>query len=365
MVFPRRPVIRVLIALLLAYLAYGPVFLVLTRSTVPAALLVLPLAAGTLGACLWALAGHSARRNAWLLLITVLGGLAMHLVEPFTGVSFCFVAVFAAPFRMRPRLALALTTLVIVGMPLVSHVIGLDMGTAWGLTAGIAYSAVFAFLLSHQAATRRQATEVAEARAREAVLDERARLAREVHDILAHSQSAQIVHLEGVRMLLKQGGDRAIALDRVERAVGLARSSLEETRRALDMLRGDDLPLRERLERLAAEFRAATGKECALSIDEGALAPGAEARLAIARTAQEALTNVRKHAPGASAAVALRLVDQWSELEVRDHGGQPGPPATGGGYGLVGMRERAALIGGRLRTCAQEDGFTVVLRVPR
>lgn len=356
--------IRLLIALLLVYLAYGPVFLVVTRPTAAAALLVLPLAAAPLAACVWALAGRSTRRNAWLLLTTVAGGLVMHLVEPYSGVGFCFVTAFAAPFRTRPRVAMALTTLIIVGMPGVSYRTGLDMNTAWGMTAGLAYSAVFAFLLAHQSATRRQAAEMTEARAREAVLSERARLAREVHDILAHTQSAQIVHLEGVRMMLKQGGDRAAALDRVERAVGLARAGLEETRRALDMLRGEDLPLRERLERLAAEFRAATGRECVLSIEEGAQALGAEARLAVARTAQEALTNVRKHAPGASVVVTLRRVDRSSELEVRDHGGQPGPPAPGGGHGLVGMRERAALIGGTLTTHAREDGFTVLLRVP-
>ncbi|MEU5864539.1 hypothetical protein ABZ815_25440 [Nonomuraea sp. NPDC047529] len=312
MVLPRRPVIRLLIALLLVYLAYGPVFLVLTRPTAAAALLVLPLAAAPLAACVWALAGRSTRRNAWLLLTTVAGGLVMHLVEPYSGVGFCFVTAFAAPFRTRPRVAMALTTLIIVGMPGVSYRTGLDMNTAWGMTAGLAYSAVFAFLLAHQSATRRQAA----------------------------------------------------ALDRVERAVGLARASLEETRRALDMLRGEDLPLRERLERLAAEFQAATGRECVLSIEEGAQALGAEARLAVARTAQEALTNVRKHAPGASVVVTLRRVDRSSELEVRDHGGQPGPPAPGGGHGLVGMRERAALIGGTLTTHAREDGFTVLLRVP-
>ncbi|MEV4804271.1 histidine kinase [Nonomuraea sp. NPDC049421] len=351
--------------LLVLYLAYGPVSIVVTRSTVAAALLVLPVAVGALGACLWALAGGDQRRNAWLLLVTIAGAFAMNLIEPYTGIALCFVTIFTAAFRTRPRAAMALTTLVLVGMPLTTYVMVREAGTAWGLAAGSAYSAVFAFLLASQIATKRQAAEVAEARAREAVLSERARLAREVHDILAHAQSAQIVHLESVRMLLKQGGDRVTALDRVDKAVGLARASLEETRRALDTLRGDDLPLRERLERLAAEFRAATGRECAVSIDDGALAAGAEARLAIARTAQEALTNIRKHAPGATAELLLRRVDRWNELEVRDHGGHPAPPATpGGGYGLIGMRERAALIGGTLETCADADGFTVLLRVP-
>jgi signal transduction histidine kinase len=221
-------------------------------------------------------------------------------------------------------------------------------------------------LIWYLSATKRQGVELAEARAREAVLSERARLAREVHDILAHSQSAQIVYLEGARLLLKDTGDVAAALDRVERAVGLARTGLEETRRALDALRGEDLPLPERLERLAAEFRAATGAACALSVDADLGAPAAEARLALARTAQEALTNVRKHAPGASVTVALRRMGEWCELEVRDDGGvrEAEVTASGGGYGLVGMRERAELIGGTLRAGAEARGFAVVLRVP-
>ncbi|MFI6454602.1 LuxR C-terminal-related transcriptional regulator [Streptosporangium amethystogenes] len=112
---------------------------------------------------------------------------------------------------------------------------------------------------------REHGAALAEARAGEAVLAERARLAREVHDILAHSQSAQIVHLEGARLLLERGDDPA-ALDRVERAVRLARTGLEETRRALDALRGEELPLAERLERLAVEFRSVTGAPCAVSV---------------------------------------------------------------------------------------------------
>nr|BFE78999.1 hypothetical protein GCM10020093_016000 [Planobispora longispora] len=203
-----------------------------------------------------------------------------------------------------------------------------------GNLLGLGYAAVLAFLIRQLVVTRERSAEAAEARAREAVLAERTRLAREVHDILAHSQSAQIVHLEGARLMLERGRDPAAALERVNRAAGLARTSLEETRRALDALRGQELPLAERLERLAVEYRSVTGAACTVSVtgDPGPLE--AEARLAVARTAQEALTNARKHAPGAPVTVDLRLREDWCELEVRDEeerrGGRPRRgPATG------------------------------------
>src|SRR5690606_2299541 len=241
--------------------------------------------------------------------------------------GFHFFAAFAAPWRVRLRAAVPLTVLALVALPLVSWLNGLDMAVMSGVTTGLAYSVVISFLIWYVSSTRRQAAEVAEARAGEAgaragegVLQERARLAREVHDILAHAQSAQIIHLGGARLLLKSGSDPARALDRVERAVSLARAGLEETRRALDTLRGEDLPLPARLERLAAEFRASTGASCALTVDTGVDALPAEAKLAVGRTAQEALTNVRKHAPGAAVSVSLRRLGRWCELEVRDDG---------------------------------------------
>ena len=366
--FTLRPAVRTtLIVLLVAYLAYGPITVVVTRPSVVQALLTLPLAVATLGCVLWALARDAPRRNAWLLLLALAGGLALHAIEPYTGVAFCFVVVFVSPYRLGLRRALVLTALDILALPLVSYAAGAEMGLAMGTTTGLAYSAVFAFMIWHLSMAKRQSAEIAAARAREAVLSERTRLAREVHDILAHSQSAQILHLEGARMLLKDGGDPAVALDRVERAVRLARAGLEETRRALDTLRGDELPLVERLERLAAEFRATTGAACALSIEADLDALETQARLAVARTAQEALTNVCKHAPGASVSVALRHLGRWCELEVRDDGKATRPAdvrGVGAGYGLIGMRERAELIGGSLTTSTEGGGFSVVLRVP-
>ncbi|WP_336206798.1 sensor histidine kinase [Nonomuraea sp. LPB2021202275-12-8] len=430
MAFLRRPAVRVtLTTLLVAYLAWGPFELVRTRASLLDAALVLPIGVTALGCALWVLAAREMpARNAWLLLVSVSGGLVMHVIEPFTGVVFVYFAILIAPRRAGIRPALALTALTLLAVPLLSYLTGQHMATAMGLTTGMAYSAVIAFMFWHVSGIRRQAAEVAEARAGEAVLSERARLAREVHDILAHSQSAQIVHLESARVLLKSGADPAAALDRVERAVRLARAGLEETRRALDALRGNDLPLVARLERLAAEFRAATGASCALSIDVEAGVLAAEAKLAVARTAQEALTNVRKHAPGSSVSVALRRVGTWCELEVRNDCGIEAPaggggvtagssgdgvaigvvsrgsaagggdqfsatlesvprstavegvhgPAplstvsakddwsvpTGDGYGLIGMRERAELIGGSLSAGFDGGGFAVLLRVP-
>jgi signal transduction histidine kinase len=198
------------------------------------------------------------------------------------------------------------------------------------------------------------------------VLAERSRIAREIHDILAHSLSAQLVHLEGARLLMVSGRTEE-ALDRVERARGLARSGLEETRRALATLRGDIPPMDVVLRELAEEYRVLTDASCEVTVEGEPRDLPAKAGLAVIRTAQEALTNARKHAPGASVTVALRNTREWCELEITDSGGrkEPGPlAASGGGYGLVGMRERAELIGGTLEAGPGGEGFSVLLRVP-
>jgi signal transduction histidine kinase len=205
-----------------------------------------------------------------------------------------------------------------------------------------------------------------QAEERTLILAERAHLAREIHDILAHSLSAQLVHLEGARLLIA-GGRTDEALDRVERARGLARSGLEETRRAVATLRGDTPPLDDALRELAAEHRTLTDARCEVTVTGEPADPPAKAGLAVIRTAQEALTNVRKHAPGADVAIGVRYAGGWCELEVTDSGGadRPAPLAgSGGGYGLVGMRERAELIGGTLDAAPMEKGFRVLLRVP-
>ncbi len=210
------------------------------------------------------------------------------------------------------------------------------------------------------------------AEAESAALTERARIAREIHDVLAHSLSAQLVHLEAARLLVERDAPKEQVLERVVAARGMAREGLAETRQALSALRGDLVPVEDFL-------RALEGVEAEFSGTPRPLS--AEASQAVRRVAQEALTNVRKHAPGASVRLRFSYEGDEALLEVRDFGGvrEKGEPAaglaagelaagelatSGSGYGLLGMRERAELLGGSLDAGPVDGGFVVRLRVP-
>ncbi|MEV0372342.1 histidine kinase [Streptomyces sp. NPDC050636] len=203
------------------------------------------------------------------------------------------------------------------------------------------------------------------AEAETAAFAERGRIAREIHDVLAHSLSAQLVHLEAARLLILQStdleADRDQILERVVACRGMAREGLDGTREALSALRGEMIPVEDLLHRLAAT----EGARLDVSGERRALP--AEAGLTVRRVAQEALTNVRKHAPGARVSVRLEYADDNVGLVVRDSDGRgkPGELAkSGSGYGLLGMRERAELLGGTLESGSDEEGFVVRLRVP-
>ncbi|MEU3315586.1 histidine kinase [Streptomyces sp. NPDC006662] len=205
----------------------------------------------------------------------------------------------------------------------------------------------------------------AESERQRALLADRAHVAREVHDILAHSLSAQLIHLESARLTLEAGRyEEAGVL--VERARTLAKGGLEETRRAVAVLRGDAPAPREALAALAEEYRRTTGAACSLSLGDGPCPLPPEAALAVVRTAQEALTNARKHAAGADVEITLSCGGGRYALCVTDSGGTgPAPHATtGGGYGLAGMAERAGLLGATLDAGPHGPGFRVRLEGP-
>lgn len=208
-----------------------------------------------------------------------------------------------------------------------------------------------------------RAARVAEAES--AALDERSRVAREIHDVLAHSLSAQLVHLEAARLLIERepsGEFRDQVLERVVAARSMARDGLAETRQALSALRGEVSPVEDYLRQLVA---AVEPGEVTVAGERRPLT--AEASQAVRRVAQEALTNVRKHAPGADVLVRLEYLPGEVALDVRDRGGRlpvDELAVSGSGYGLLGMRERAELLGGTLEAGPGEEGFVVRLRVP-
>ncbi|MZD10382.1 sensor histidine kinase [Streptomyces sp. SID5785] len=200
------------------------------------------------------------------------------------------------------------------------------------------------------------------AEAESAALAERSRIAREIHDVLAHSLSAQLVHLEAARLLIERGADREQILDRVVAARGMARDGLDETRQALSALRGEMTPLEDFLRDLVVSAGGTT-----LAVEGERRPLTAEASQAVRRVAQEALTNVRKHAPGAEASMLLAYRRDEVALEISDSGASQPPgdlTVSGSGYGLLGMRERAELLGGSLEAGPQEEGFVVRLRFP-
>jgi signal transduction histidine kinase len=193
---------------------------------------------------------------------------------------------------------------------------------------------------------------------------ERSRLAREMHDVLAHSLSALALQLESTRLLADDRGVDPEVVRAIERAHALAASGLDEARRAINALRGDELPA---LETLVEAFRETSGIPCAYREEGTPRALAADARLTVYRTAQEALTNVHRHADARRVDVSLAYRADATVLTVADHGARAAVPAgriSGGGYGLTGMRERAELLGGRLVAGPTDDGFRVELCVP-
>ena len=201
------------------------------------------------------------------------------------------------------------------------------------------------------------------AQAQAATLAERQRVAREMHDVLAHSLSGLVLNLEGAMLLAQEGSADSQVSDAIDRAHRLARTGLEEARRAIGMLRDDALPGPQLLSSLAAEFVADTGVACRVTVTGEQRDLGTDGRLTLYRVAQEALTNVRKHARPSRVEIRLGYASSGTRLVIEDVGELPAPGLETG-YGLTGMRERAELLGGTLAAEPTESGFLVELWMP-
>ncbi len=203
----------------------------------------------------------------------------------------------------------------------------------------------------------------------QAAMGERARIARDLHDVVAHHVSAIAVQAESARLTTEGLPEEGRA--QFEAIGQTARDALTEMRRLLGVLREDantevardPQPGLVRLDELVETARAAgTPVRLTISGNVAAVPPGVD--LCAYRILQEALTNVRRHAPGAPVDVELEYSTDMLRLRVRDHGTSTVPPDLDG-HGLLGMRERAIMVGGTLTVGpADGGGFAVDAELP-
>lgn len=214
-------------------------------------------------------------------------------------------------------------------------------------------------LLAHQEATRA-------AREEALLLAERARLARELHDVLAATLAGLTVNLQAARLLAdRTAADRRL-VELLNVIQGLASDGMSSAKGAVAALRGEARPGPELLPALVAGHRPGAGPAASLQVEGRPRPLDPDVGLAVYRTVQEGLTNIAKHA-GAGAATTVRLTYLTGavEVEVTDRGGDgAGSAAPSGRLGLAGLAERAALVGGELTAGPTADGFRVRLAVP-
>lgn len=205
---------------------------------------------------------------------------------------------------------------------------------------------------------------------RSAALDERNRIAREIHDVLAHTLGSLGVQIQAAQALLTDQGDieRAVAI--LGQARRAATDGLSETRRALHALRADTPPLPDALADLGANHQRHYAAQVDLDVTGQPRALPADASLALTRTAQEALVNTAKHAPHQPVHVTLNYQEGCTTLTVANPlrvaaAAHPALETVDGGYGLVGMRERLLLINGSLSAGPDHSNWVVTAQVPQ
>ncbi|BCJ69818.1 sensor histidine kinase [Polymorphospora rubra] len=287
----------------------------------------------------------------------------------------------AARLRLRPAIA---GTVVLWGPVLVANaVVTPTVDTVPYRTYAllnivlVALVAFFAGRTVHGRQTRhraledraRAAEENQRSLAEQAVTDERRRIARELHDVVAHHVSVMGVLATGARRVLRRSPETADeALGTIEET---SRTTLREMRRLLDVLRTDEpvadlspQPGLAGIEALLEQVRDA-GLPVALRVDGAPVELDPGVALTVFRIVQEALTNTLKHAGAATAQVRLSFGIDWLVVEVFDTGRGPALTPARLGHGLVGMRERVALYGGSLRTGPRPGGgFRVYAKIP-
>jgi len=292
-----------------------------------------------------------------------------------TLVAFACVAAFWAGSETDLPASIAVAVAGIVSIWVAGGIAGSNFGTMAGDPLLLAVCTMFGLqrrsyrVQAEQSAALLAQHERLRAEQRRAdVLDERTRIAREIHDVLAHSLGALGIQIQAAKAILTDHGDVDRAVEALTTAQRMAADGLTETRRAVHALRVDTLPLGEELAALVDTHRKRYHVPVTLETSGMARALPPDASLALLRTAQEAMVNAAKHAPGRRVAVRLDYGENDVRLSVVNgldgDGASVGRPDNTGGYGLTGMRERLRLLAGTLRAGPKENDWTVTAELP-
>jgi signal transduction histidine kinase len=293
-------------------------------------------------------------------------------------VAFGFVAVMMAGSDDSLIAALAVTGAGVLAV----EISGLAFSTGYGTLLGLPVILVSGLVIGrNRAAYRiqaRQATQLlaqreqlqAEQR-RADLLDERARIAREIHDVLAHSLGALGIQIQAARAVLTDHGAADRASEILAAAQRMAAEGLVDTRRAVHALRADTLPLDEELARVSDSHAQRYHVPATFDVGGSPAPLPPDATVALLRVAQESLVNAAKHAAGQGVAVRLDYSDAEVRLTVRNDlppgsgpDGEAGVSTVNGGYGLTGMRERLRLLNGTLQAGRQDNQWIVTAELP-
>jgi signal transduction histidine kinase len=290
-------------------------------------------------------------------------------------VAFACIAAFWAGSETDMPTAVAVAVAGIVPIWVAGGIAGSSFGTMAGDPLLIAVCTMFGLqrrsyrVQAEQSAALLAQHERLRAEQRRAdVLDERTRIAREIHDVLAHSLGALGIQIQAAKAMLTDHGDAGRAVEALTTAQRMAADGLTETRRAVHALRVDTLPLGQELAAVADTHRQRYHVPVTLETSGVARTLPPDAALALLRTAQEAMVNAAKHAPGQRVAVRLDYGENDVRLSVVNGldgaGALVRRPGNTGGYGLTGMRERLRLLDGTLRAGPKENDWTVTAEVP-
>jgi signal transduction histidine kinase len=301
-----------------------------------------------------------------------LAGSAQGPFEPFVALV---VSVYSVGALVATRVSCAVLAAFVIGL-VVPGLAGLDGGPSNTVPAAVWVAAAWVVgrvMRSRTARTREledvtaQLAQEREERASAAVAVERTRIARELHDVVAHNVSVMVLHAQAAARSPSADDEVRDAMDTI---AGVGRQTVDELRRLLGILRTDEPtplsppPSLRHVDALVEGVRAA-GLDVTLAVDGTRTPLPTGLDVAAYRIVQEALTNSLKHAGGHRTRIVLRYSSDAIDLEVLDDGPSGPVRQNGGGHGLVGMRERVALYGGRLETGPRASGgFAVRARLP-